>query len=224
LDKSISVLIPAYNEEEKIEDTIKSIRELEGVYEVVVVDDGSIDNTYQKASNLATKVIRLEQNQGKGTALNRGLKEVSGDIILLLDADLGNSSIEAMKLVEPLLAGRADMSIAKFPQSQTKGGFGLVKGLANWGLKKLTCQEFSAPLSGQRALSKDVVKKVSSFAKGFGVEVCLTVDVCQAGFRVEEVPVMMKHRESKRDIQGFIHRGRQFKDVALVLFSKIRRV
>ena len=224
MDKSISVLIPAYNEEEKIEDTIKSIRELEGVYEVVVVDDGSIDNTYQKASNLATKVIRLEQNQGKGTALNRGLKEVSGDIILLLDADLGNSSIEAMKLVEPLLAGRADMSIAKFPQSQTKGGFGLVKGLANWGLKKLTCQEFSAPLSGQRALSKDVVKKVSSFAKGFGVEVCLTVDVCQAGFRVEEVPVMMKHRESKRDIQGFIHRGRQFKDVALVLFSKIRRV
>jgi glycosyltransferase involved in cell wall biosynthesis len=224
LDKSISVLIPAYNEEDKIEDTIKSIKGLDGVEEVVVIDDGSVDNTYQKASNLATKVIKLEQNQGKGAALNRGLEEVNGDIILLLDADLGGSSAEAMKLVEPLLEGRADMSIAKFPPSKVKGGFGLVKGLANWGLRKLTCQEFSAPLSGQRALSKEVVKELKGFAKGFGVEVCLTVDVCQAGFRVEEVPVMMKHRESKRDIQGFIHRGKQFKDVALVLISKINRV
>lgn len=223
MDKSISVLIPAYNEEDRIEETVNNIKSLGCIFEIIVVDDGSEDNTYQKAKQVATKVIRLDRNQGKGAALNQGLGEVKGDIVLLLDADLGDSSAEALKLLDPILEGRADMSIAKFPPSQVKGGFGLVKGLANWGLKKFTCQEFSAPLSGQRALSKDVIKNIDSFAKGFGVEVALTLDVCQAGFKVEEVPVEMKHRESKRNLRGFIHRGRQFKDVTMVLLYRINK-
>ncbi|WP_018249982.1 glycosyltransferase family 2 protein [Orenia marismortui] len=223
MNKTVSAIIPAYNEEDSIEATIKTVKSIDKVKEVIVIDDGSEDETYQKAIKVAHKVIRLDVNQGKGSALNYGLKEAKGDILLLLDGDLAESASEAEKLIEPLLADRADMSIAQFPPSQIKGGFGLVKALANWGLKKMTYQEFSAPLSGQRALSKDVIKKIDSFAEGFGVEVALTIDVCKAGFKVEEVPVNMNHRETKRDIKGFLHRGKQFKDVLRVILLKMRR-
>lgn len=219
----VSVIIPAFNEQQRIKTTIETAFSLEHVSEVIVVDDGSTDKTYQEAIQTKATVFQLAANQGKGAALNQGINRANSDIFLLLDADVGESAIEAQKLLTPVLEGEMDMTVAKFPTAEQKGGFGVVKTLAAWGVKKITGQSFSAPLSGQRVLTKDVIKAVDKFAPGFGVEVALTIAAWQAGFKIQEIPVQMYHRFTTRDWSGFWHRGQQFKDIAFVLASLIRR-
>ncbi|MFO7820148.1 MAG: glycosyltransferase family 2 protein [Halanaerobacter sp.] len=219
---SVSVLIPAYNEEKQIKATIETASNLAEVEEVIVIDDGSGDKTYHQALQTEAKVIQSPVNQGKGAALNRGLKMVQEDIILLLDADLGKSAREAKKLLNPLLEGEVDMTVAKFITPSQKGGFGLVKRLATWGLRIITGRCFAAPLSGQRAVTKEVIREIKEFAPGFGVEVGLTIAAFRAGFKIKEVPVNMRHRFTGRDLKGFWHRGRQFKDIVIILASQLR--
>ncbi|GAB6139172.1 glycosyltransferase family 2 protein [Halanaerobaculum tunisiense] len=217
MNNQIIALLPAYNEEERISSTIQAVAQIELVDEVIVVDDGSTDNTCNQAKEAGARTFHLATNQGKGAALNYGLERIRGDIILLLDADLEESAREAKKLVAPVMAGEADMAIGKFPPAKKQGGCGLVKGLANWGLEQMTKQEFQTPLSGQRAVTWEVIEEINGFATGFGVEVALTIDAHQAGFEIIEVPVQMSHRETGRDLAGFWHRGKQFKDILQVL-------
>ncbi|MHB8171975.1 MAG: glycosyltransferase family 2 protein [Thermincolia bacterium] len=217
----VSVLIPAYNEASHIHQTVQALVNLPQVDEVVVIDDASRDDTAQLARQAGARVISLGENLGKGGALNRGLTEVTGDIIVLLDGDIGSSAQEAGKLIDPVLAGEADMTIARFPRAKKKGGFGLVKGLARWGIKFLTGLEMFSPLSGQRVMTRRVVESIGTFASGYGVEVALTIDVARRGFRVQEVEVQMTHAETGRDIAGFMHRGKQFIHVVRVLAGKL---
>ncbi len=110
------------------------------------------------------------------------------------------------------------MAIATFPPPAGKAGFGLVKNLARWGIGRLGGEfEASAPLSGQRALTRACLATVRPFSAGYGVEVGLTVRALRAGFRLVEVPTTMSHAATGRDLQGFIHRGRQLVHVALAL-------
>ncbi|WP_027340035.1 glycosyltransferase family 2 protein [Halonatronum saccharophilum] len=222
MNSSISILIPAYNEGDRIEKTVTALRGLNNLKEIIVIDDGSKDDTYLKADRVADKVICLESNQGKGVALDCGLEQAFGDVILLVDADLGESATEAKKLVGPVVEGKAHMAIAKFPPAKIKGGFGLVKGLANFGLERMLKQSFESPLSGQRAIAREVLEGFPGFSRGFGVEVGLTIDAHRRGYKIVEVEVDMTHRETGRDLKGFLHRGKQFKDIAKVLLSKGR--
>ena len=131
-------LIPAYNEENKIKDTLENIKDIEEISEIIVVDDGSSDNTSKVAKEVKSPkitVITQDKNRGKGYALNNGLKIAmeKADIIGFLDADLGSSSKEVSKLITPILNNEADVIIAKFPPAKKKGGLGFVKGLAKEG-------------------------------------------------------------------------------------------
>ncbi|HHI00582.1 MAG TPA: glycosyltransferase family 2 protein, partial [Thermococcus litoralis] len=83
--KRISVIIPAYNEAKRIGKVLSKIPEF--VDEVIVVDDGSEDSTSEVAKNHGAEVIRIEENQGKGAAMREGIKKVSGDIVIFMDAD-----------------------------------------------------------------------------------------------------------------------------------------
>ena len=103
------------------------------------------------------------------------------DVLVLLDGDLGATAAEAGTLLEPVLAGAADMTIATLPKPPASGGFGLVKGLARWGIRRLSGFEPTAPLSGQRALSRAAWEAATPFATGYGVEVGLTVRAARAG-------------------------------------------
>ena len=213
-NKRVSVLIPAYNEDKFIKATLAAIKSIPEVSEIVVVDDGSRDMTVQLAREAGVVVITSEQNSGKGGAMNLGAELLKNhDIVVLLDADLGDTAVEARKLILPILNNEADMTIAQFPRLKHKGGFGLVKGLAHRGIKHFTGLEMQSPLSGQRAMTKAVLNKILPFASGYGVEVALTIKVARMGYRVKEVPVQMTHDLTGRDLQGFIHRGKQFKDV-----------
>ncbi|MFZ5647787.1 MAG: glycosyltransferase family 2 protein [Bacillota bacterium] len=217
-DNSITVMIPAYNEEDNIRTTVTSAWTISGVKQVIVIDDGSRDRTAEAARKCGAQVIELEANSGKGGALNAGARHVAGEIVLLIDADLGQSASEAEILSHPVISGEADMTVAVFPTGCKKGGFGLVKGLARAGIRHFTGLEMEAPLSGQRAMRRDLLFDLLPLAGGYGVEVDLTVRAGKMGCRIKEVPVNMLHRATGRDLKGFIHRGRQFFHVVSALW------
>lgn len=216
----ISVLIPAYNEKERIAETVTAVKETGVAGEILVIDDGSTDGTGDLARGAGAVVIANPDRMGKGGALNTGLKSAHGEILVLLDADLGASAREMTRLLEPVTAGEADMTIARFRKVPGSGGFGLVKGLARWGIHRLTGLEMESPLSGQRAIRREVVEAVGPFAPGFGVELGLTIDSARKGYRIKEVPVEMAHAVTGRDLSGFMHRGRQFLHVWKALWPR----
>jgi hypothetical protein len=219
----VTVLIPAYNESKAIQLTVEAVKSVTKVDQVIVVNDCSNDNTSELAKAAGAEVIDLPHNLGKGGALNYGLQYVKGEIIALLDGDLGKTASDVEKLLDPVLSNKFDMTIAKFPAVQKKGGFGLVTHLARRGIRLYTGLEVTSPLSGQRVITKDVLGKIgpAPFESGFGVEVGLTIDVFRHGFRVKEVPVQMSHAETGRDLAGFLHRGQQFAHVLLVLANRL---
>lgn len=213
-------LIPAHNEEARVGATVAAAVSLSSVEGVLVVDDASTDATADFAERAGAMTLRLPVNSGKGGALEAGMVLVPADVdvVLLLDADLGESAIEAEALLAPVLDGAADMTIATFPKPAGKAGFGLVMGLARTGIRLLGGEfDATAPLSGQRAIRRDLLAHITPFASGFGVEVALTIRALRQGARVLEVPTRMTHAATGRDFSGFSHRGRQFADVAATL-------
>lgn len=215
----ISVIIPAFNESERIAATLAAVQKLAHIDQIVVVDDGSTDNTAEVADTAGADVVLRQKNSGKGSAIQHGLKICTGEIILLLDADLGETAAEAAKLLPPVISGVADMTIATFPVIPGKGGgVGFLVRLARWGIRNLTGQTMQAPLSGQRAVRRELLMEIVGFASGWGAETALTVLSLQAGRRVLEVPTQMSHRVSGRSKADFRHRFNQLIEVARTLF------
>lgn len=215
------VVIPAYNAAASIGATVRAAAAIDSVASVIVVDDGSSDDTAQQARNAGATVVRLDRNRGKGAALNEGVRHLpdDADAVLLLDADLGESAADAQALLAQLHDGSADLAIAILPKPPGSGGFGLVKSLARWGIALLGGLQAEAPLSGQRALTKRALQAVLPFAPRFGVEVAMTVRAAWADLRIAEIPTTMSHAATGRDLAGFSHRARQLIDVALALAS-----
>jgi glycosyltransferase involved in cell wall biosynthesis len=217
---SISVIIPAYNESHFLPKTIASLRKISELDEVIVVDDGSADETFFVARQLADISLQLPCNCGKGAALYAGCKAAKGDILVFIDSDLEETAEFAKALIDPVVSGEMDLSIAAFPPAPKSTGFGLAKGLAQKGIYKLTGMACSSPLSGQRAMIRDVLPVIQDWDGRFGIEVGMTIDVIRAGFRVKEVPVAFSHRQSEGNFRGFVHRGKQFLDIGKVLGKK----
>jgi hypothetical protein len=221
---SVTVLIPAHDEAAKIAATVAAARAIPGVDRVLVIDDASGDGTAELAASAGAEVLRLHANVGKGAALDSGLAHVRdiAETLLLLDGDLGATASQGALLLGPIVRGEADMTVASFPRPKTKAGFGLVKGLARFGIRALGGAagrdfEATAPLSGQRAMTRACWDRVTPFEFGYGVEVALTVRALRAGMRVVEVVTTMSHDATGRDAAGFAHRGRQFLHVARAL-------
>ncbi len=223
----ITALVPAYNEAENIADTILAVTGIDQINQIVVIDDGSTDNTAKIAAEYPVELITLVENQGKGQALNAGWRSYSADIYLLIDADLRASAIYAKELLPPIISGKYDMSIANFSsdqaaENQGKMGFGIAKTTAKWGIKLLTGHRFNSPLSGQRAVVSEVLQSCGGFAEDFGCEVALTIKALKQGYRLIEVDLPMTHRATGRDLAGFKHRGRQFFMVIKQLYKAWR--
>ena len=142
----VTTVIPAYNEEERIASVLEAVTRARLVNDIVVVSDGSADNTVGVAEQFDTvRVIELPQNMGKGAAMAAGVKETKADIILFLDADLhGLTSAHVDALVLPVLGG-SDMSI------------GIFKNGKFW---TDTAQKIAPFISGQRAVKRELLERV----------------------------------------------------------------
>ncbi|MBE3573950.1 MAG: glycosyltransferase family 2 protein [Firmicutes bacterium] len=213
----IVAVVPAYNEAGRIGDTVAAIREGCFAHRVIVVDDGSGDDTARRAADAGAEVVRLPRNTGKGGALNAVLMPLAQEqprpaAVVLLDADLGVSAALAGALVKPVLAGEADLVIGVLP-AQGGGGFGLVKRLAAWIVRRQGGRVLAQPLSGQRAISGRALPQLLPLGRGFSMEILMDLDAMQAGLRIKEVPVSFYHAITGRDWRGFCHRACQFRDL-----------
>ena len=215
----VVAIVPAFDRADTVGATVAAVSRLP-VDEVVVVDDGSGDATAEAAAGAGARVLRLPANLGKGAAVAAGVAATPDAwIYLLLDADLGPTAANAGKLLGPVLAGEADMVVGVLPGSGRGGGFGLVRALAGAGIARATGWRPRAPLSGQRAVQADLLRRLE-LAPRFGLETALSIDALQAGARVVETDVDLRHRPTGRRLRGFAHRARQGRDIASALWRR----
>lgn len=218
----ITVLIPAFNEEECIACTVRGVKSTGIADRVLVVDDGSTDNTASAAQRVGAEVIRLNTNKGKGNALNTGILSIKSGVVVFIDGDTGQSSTEFYKLALPVLKGNADIAIGILPPPSVKGGLGIVKKTADIIMIKTAQRRLQAALSGQRAARRDVLSAIGPLSEGFAVEIGMNVRALTLGFKIMEIPVDMYHRESGRNLRGFLHRGRQLSDILKYYKDELR--
>ncbi len=217
----VVALVAAKDRADTVGATVAALRALPDVDEVLVVDDGSSDATTSVALAAGAWVLRLPANVGKGGAVSAGVGTGSEtDVYLLVDADVGVTAAAAGALLEPVLAGRADLVIGVLPGAEGKGGFGLVRRLAAVGIERACGFVARAPLSGQRAVRGELLRTLD-LAPRFGLETGFTIDAVRSGARVVETPVAMDHRHTGRRLAGFVHRGRQGADIARALWVRL---
>jgi hypothetical protein len=235
---SFAAIVSAKDEADRIVSTVCAVRQIPGVHVVIVVDDGSSDGTGRLAAEAGAVVVRHERNRGKSAAMATGAgvaadRDISDPAasglprqLLFVDADLQESAANLALLGAPVAAGEADMAIAILPPQETPGGgHGLVVRLARKGIQSLVGWTPTQPLSGMRCLSREAFEAASPLARGWGVEVGLTIDVLGAGLRVLEVPCELRHRVSGSGWSGQAHRAGQYRDVWLALATRrVRRL
>ncbi|OQY59641.1 MAG: glycosyl transferase [Desulfobacteraceae bacterium 4572_88] len=194
----LSIVMPVYNEESFVFEIIDAVLATPYQKELLVIDDGSTDGTREKLLQIShpdVKVILHEKNIGKGGALQTGFRKATGDIILIQDADLEYDPSEYPILLEPIIAGKADVVYgSRF------AGFGAHRVLYFWhymGNKFLTLlSNFLTDLNltdietCYKVFTKAVLQDIEIREKRFGFEPEITAKIAKKkGLRIYEVPI-----------------------------------
>ena len=189
----ISCIIPAFNEESTIINVIKNVKKIKVINEIVVVDDGSTDNTYTNAKSEEVKVIKHAQNKGKGAAIKTGVSHSSGDIILFLDADLYSISPKKIaSILQPLENDEADFVKTSFTRARGRVTELVVNPLFSVIFPFI---KFNQPLSGQFAIKRDLFGELKIDDK-WGVDIQILLQLVKKGVRISEVDIgKLKHKK-----------------------------
>ncbi|MGI6144199.1 MAG: glycosyltransferase family 2 protein [Clostridia bacterium] len=202
---SVTAIIPAYNEEKYINNVLKALKEVEEITQIIVVSDGSTDNTVQKALSWDVQVIALTKNIGKGGALTVGLKYALEENILFLDADLiGLTKQHIEVLIRPVLEGQVEMTVGIFEHGR---------------LATDMAQFISPYLSGQRCLKKKWLEQIDNLAiSGFGVEIVLNhfAEQNKLPIKIVHLPNMshVMKEEKLGLVRGFAYRMKMYWEIA----------
>ena len=192
--KRVSVVIPAFNEEKDIAIVINIAKKCEYVEEIIVVDNLSTDKTEEIALKEGAKIVKCH-NQGKGYAMEDGMKEVKGDIVVFLDADISSYTEDVIyRLIKPIIEEDKDFVKATFERDG-----GRVTELVAKPLLKLLFPDFqgySQPLSGMIAGKKEVFDKIE-FETDYGVDIGILLDVVNMGYSTKEVMIGKLENNSK---------------------------
>lgn len=182
----ISVIIPAYNEEENIKTVIDICKANKKVTEIIVVNNLSTDKTEEIAQKEGAKVIFCNK-QGKGYAMEAGIEQAQNECIVFLDGDISDYSDDVIyKLTEPILERNVDFVKATFDREG-----GRVTELVAKPLLKLLfpdLQKYSQPLSGMVAGKKSVFQKIE-LEKDYGVDIGILLDMVKLNVNIEEVKI-----------------------------------
>jgi hypothetical protein len=201
---------------------LEGLKAIENINEIIVVDDGSTDSTYQMLKPLKNIILlHIKHNKGKGYAVKYALNHATNHMIALLDADLCESASEVNKLIKHIKPAENAIIIGRLPAPKKKGGFGIVKKVSARGFHALTSKKVDSLLSGQRILPIDFLRSID-LPEGFGLEFKITLEGVRKGFEIIEVPVNMQHRETGRNIKGFMHRGKQFLDIVSIIRNEMK--
>ena len=208
-----AAIVPAYNEAGSIRAVIAEIREADPEFEVVVVDDGSLDATAEIAEQAGARVLRLPYNLGIGAAVQTGLQfacEEGFDVAVQIDGDGQHDPRELAALLEPVLSGRADISVGtRFAgERRYRASFSRRIGIALFAgiVSLIVRQRVTDTTSGFRAMNRRGICLFADdvdalFARDYPhdyPEVEATVLVFRHRLRMVEVPVAMRQREAGR--------------------------
>ncbi|MFA5126271.1 MAG: glycosyltransferase [archaeon] len=193
--KKCTLIIPAFNEEKTIQKTIKAA--LGAIYadEVIVVDDGSSDKTFEIASKTSAKVIKHEKNKGKGMAIKTGIKNAKYDIICFIDADLPEwTSSKINMIIKPVATGEADFVKTSFNRSSGRVTLLTAKPLLKMFFPNIN---FEQPLSGQFCTTKEFLSKIK-IENRYGIDIGLVIDASSNGLKTKEVYIGEITNKSKK--------------------------
>ena len=230
---AVAVVVPAYNEASRIALTVLAARKLPGVDLVVVVDAGSTDSTARVAEESGAQVVRLGAKVGRTAALLRGIGLVAdADLagsgprhLLLLDADLQQSAAEAVRLLEPVLAGTADVVLAGAEpavpgqQGAARPERGAAR-LARRGIARRTGFATTRPLAAELCLTRAAFTAAEPLSEGSGAGPGLIIDLLRQGLRVQEVPVPWDHRASRRGLKARLREAARRREVRRALAAR----
>jgi len=222
---SAAVLIVAHNQARHIAATVRASRSIPGVDLVLVVDDGSLDNTQDLARKAGAVVVRQSHRRGRSASIETGaaviaMRDEEGAApraVLLLDAGLGASAAGAAPIVAAVVEQVADMAIALVggPSRAT----GATAGAARKAIASLSGWSPMQPLSKVRCLTREALEAAFPLSRGAGLETAVTLDVIDAGLTVTEVPCDLKHRPSRRAGKP-LERASQYRDVMMAISAR----
>lgn len=210
---SVSAIIPAYNEEKTIGNVLRTVKIISLINDIIVVSDGSTDDTANIARNYGAYVVELQENVGKGGAIKAGLEVCNSDIILLLDADLiGLNTSHVFDLLLPVINDEEDMTVGLFKKGR------VVTDIA---------QKIAPNLSGQRALKKYILEEVPDIdLVRYGIEVALTKYVSNKDYRVKEIYLQDITHLTKEEKMGLLHgfssRMKMYWDIVKALNKSVK--
>jgi len=194
----LSIIIPAYNEEKTLQRVLESIpRKISGINEIVtiVVDDGSTDRTYSIAKSKATHALRHAINLGVGAATITGIdmaKKLKSDMVVTIDADGQHNPLDLPKLIDPILAKKADIVIGS-RMLNSNNSMPAIKIIGNWVMNFITFIVFhrwvSDSQSGMKALSSKALSRMKLCSMGY--EICSEIvgDAKEKNLKLIEVPI-----------------------------------
>ena len=199
----VSVIIPTYNEEKTIEEILKRVYKEDLIHEVIVVDDGSIDKTREILTGMKIpknlKIVFHKKNKGKGAAIRTGLKTVSGEIVIIQDADLEYHPREYKKLIKPIVEGKSKVVYGTRMNVVKRGIYSniwfylgglLLSKLANL-LYGLSITDES---TGYKVFETQALKSLRLKHDGFDFCSEVTAKLAKAGHKIYEVPISYKPR------------------------------
>ncbi len=192
MDNSVSVIIPAFNEADRIADVLEAVASVTWLDEVIVIDDSSLDDTALKAKEYSVKVIELAKNVGKGGALQAGIDESLGDILIFIDADLvGLREDHIATLVSPLLEDeKVMMTVGKFSKGR---------------LTTNLSQRITPILNGQRGLRRNFADRLPDLTDyRFGVEIFLSRYAASRDIETEDVVLEGLSQVLKEEKSGIL--------------------
>jgi glycosyltransferase involved in cell wall biosynthesis len=201
--RKLSVIVPVYNERNTVAEIVRQMRavELPLEREVVIVDDGSTDGTRDILKQLADSTVRVvvhPRNQGKGAAVRTGLAQVTGDLVLIQDADLEYDPEDWPKLLAPVLKGRAQVVYgSRFTGERRNMLF--LHWVGNRLLSLCTNILYNTTLSDMetcyKLFDRELIGTINLRANGFDFEPEVTAKVLRRGVRIYEVPISYSGRE-----------------------------
>jgi glycosyltransferase involved in cell wall biosynthesis len=192
----LSVIVPVYNEGGTILDVIRRVKEAPFIKEIILVDDGSTDGTstlLHRISDPEITVLFHESNQGKGAAIRTAVPHITGEVVIIQDADLEYHPSEYPKLIAPIQGGVADVVYGSRFQGGTHRALLYWHSIGNRLITTLSNMFTNLNLTdmetGYKAFRAEILKKIKIESKRFGFEPEITAKVAKMRCRVYEVPI-----------------------------------
>ena len=221
---AVSIVVPAFNEEDAIAALVTDLRAAAAWHEIIVIDDGSVDATATRAAEAGARVVRHPYNKGNGAAVKSGIRNATGEYILIVDGDGQHKPADAMRLISKL--GEYDLVIgSRSAGTQATSTRRYGNSALNWLAGYLTDRDIPDLTSGFRAARREHLREfLHLLPNGFSTPTTTTLAFIKAGYNVTFEPVEARQRAGQSKIR-LARDGTKFLMIILrivTLFSPLR--